>query len=214
MSSLVDKFKSGAGKAAFEADKLRRLQSAQSAIKPMRNDAERLFLEMGKMAYLLYTQGGITQPELRTAGDRLAAVHAQIAAAEAEVERIRSEEYIDPLASSYGLSGLICPKGHGTLAGGAAFCQICGAPGIQPAPPPPAVATMPCRQCGSALSLDARFCPACGTSVERCANCNAALLADALFCAECGTPTGQKPANAPPPATDDDFPDWVVSDNE
>lgn len=42
MSSLVNRFKSGAGKAAFEADKLRRLQGAQSAIKPLRNEAERL----------------------------------------------------------------------------------------------------------------------------------------------------------------------------
>jgi hypothetical protein len=203
MSSLVNRFKSGAGKAAFEADKLRRIQSAQSALKPLRNEADRLYFEMGKLAYLLYTQGAISQPELRTAGERLVEAQAQIAAAEAEVERIRAEEYVEPIYSPSSRSGLICPNGHGTLAGGASFCQVCGAAGVSPAPPPAAAATMPCRQCGNALSLNARFCPACGAIVERCANCGTALLADALFCAECGAPTGARPAAEEP--ADDSF---------
>lgn len=196
MSSLVDRFKSGAGKAAFEADKLRRLQIAQSAVKPLRAESERLFTEMGKLAYLVYNQGGLDKPELLTAGDRLAKIHTQIQEAEAEVERIRAEEYVDPLSAS-SQSGLICPNGHGTLMGGVSFCQTCGTAGVQPAPVPQARATMPCRRCGNALNLDARFCPSCGTPVERCVNCGEALPADALFCAECGTPVA---AATPPPA--------------
>lgn len=201
MSSLVDRFKSGAGKAAFEADKLRRLQSAQSAIKPLRADADRLTHEMGKLAYLLFTQEAITQPELLTAGERLAEMHARIAAAEAEVERIRAEEFVEPLSSAVIGSGMICPNGHGTLLGGASFCQTCGAAGVRPAPPPVARPTMPCRQCGNALDLNARFCANCGTPVDRCVNCDAVVLADAMFCAECGTPVQPK---SPPPA----MPDW------
>lgn len=212
MSSLVDRFKSGAGKAAFEADKLRRVQAAQSAIKPLRGEADRLYMEMGKLAYLLYTQGGISQPELRTAGERLATTQAQIAGAEAEVERIRAEEYVEPLSSTTAGSGLLCPNGHGTLAGGAAFCQTCGAPGVRPAPMPQATATMSCRHCGNALDLDARFCPTCGTPVERCANCNAALLPDALFCAECGTPTSQQAEGDSSFSTDLGSSDWPEQD--
>lgn len=201
MSSIVDKFKSGAGKAAFEADKLRRLQSAQSAIKPLRADADRLTHDLGKLAYLLFTQGDITQPELLTAGERLAEMQARIAAAEAEVERIRAEEFVEPLSSAVTGSGMICPNGHGTLTGGASFCQTCGAAGVRPAPPPAARPTMPCRQCGAALDLNARFCANCGTPVERCVNCDAVLLSGALFCAECGTPVESK---TPPPS----MPDW------
>lgn len=201
MSSIVDKFKSGAGKAAFEADKLRRLQSAQSAIKPLRADAERLFTEMGKLAYLAYSQGGLDRPELLTAGDRLAKIHSQIQEAEAEVDRIRAEEFVEPLSSAITGSGMICPNGHGTLLGGASFCQTCGAAGVRPAPPPAARPTMPCRQCGNALDLNARFCANCGTPVERCVNCDAVLLSGALFCAECGTPVESK---TPPPS----MPDW------
>lgn len=212
MSSLVDRFKSGAGKAAFEADKLRRVQVAQSAIRPLRSEADRLYMEMGKLAYLLYTQGGITQPELHTAGERLATVQAQITGAEAEIERIRAEEYVEPVSSTTAGTGLICPNGHGTLAGGAVFCQICGAAGARPAAPPQPLATMPCRQCGDALRLDARFCPSCGTPVERCANCGEALPADALFCAECGTPTSQQAKSDSSFSTDPGSSDWPEQD--
>jgi hypothetical protein len=214
MSSLVNRFKSGAGKAAFEADKLRRLQAAQSAIKPLRGEADRLYFEMGKLAYVLYTQGGITQPELRTAGERLASIQAQIATAEAEVERIRADEYVESLSNAFTQSGLICPNGHGTLTGGASFCQTCGAAGVRPAPLPLAAATMPCRQCGNALDLNARFCAACGTPVERCTNCGSVLLPDALFCAECGTPTDQQSEDNPPFVTDYDTSDWPEQNSE
>lgn len=186
MSSLINRFKASAGKAAFEADKLLRIQSAQSAIKPLRAEVDRLYLEMGKLAYLLYTQGQIPQPELRTAGERLTEAFAQISAAEAEVERIRAEEYVEPISNEISRSSLICPNGHGALAGGASFCQMCGAAGVQPAPPPTASATTTCQQCGSPLDPDTHFCTSCGAPVERCTSCGAVLLPDAMFCSACG----------------------------
>jgi hypothetical protein len=193
MSTIVDKFKSGAGKAAFEADKLRRLTTAQSAIKPLRGEADRLYYELGKLAYLLYTRRMVDQPELLTAGDRLAEVHARIAAAEEEVERIRAEEFIEPLPSTVTQSGLICPNGHGALVAGASFCQKCGAPGERPKAPP--AAALACRHCGAALEANARFCANCGNAVARCANCGAPLLPGAVFCADCGTPVAAGPAD-------------------
>lgn len=218
MSSLVDRFKAGAGKAAFEADKLRRVQVAQSAIRPLRNEADRLYIEMGKLAYLLYTQGGISQPELLIAGERLTDLQARIAAAEAEVERIRAEEFIEPLPSRMSQSGLICPNGHGTLSAGAAFCQTCGAAGVSPAPPP-VIGPMEARQqCGSQIATDAVFCPSCGAAVERCENCNSVLPADALFCSECGTrvskpPTPEPSPGASPSSSGIDPLDWETQDD-
>ncbi len=161
MSSLVNRLKSGANKAAFEADKLRRGQMVQLAIRPLRSEVSRLYVEMGELAYRLYVQEAISQPELRTIGERLAEVHAQISAAEAEVERIRAEEYIEPPPDETSHNDLICPNGHGVLAEGTSFCQECGAVGRRPVPllPP---ATNPCRQCGNAVGLNMRFCPTCG----------------------------------------------------
>lgn len=163
MSSLVNRFKSSANKAAFEADKLRRVQITQLAIRPLRNEVGRLYSEMGELAYLLYTQEAISHPELCTIGERLAEVHAQISAAEAEVERIRAEEYIEPPPNETSKSGFTCPNGHGVLAEGTTFCQECGAAGMRPVPPPlPPPATMLCGQCGNAVGLNMRFCPTCG----------------------------------------------------
>lgn len=108
--SLVNRFKSGANKAAFEAGKLRRGQVAQLSIRPLRSDVNRLYAEMGELAYQFYTQGEISQPELFIVGERLADAHAQISAIEAEVERIRAEEYVAPPPFD-----LVCPNGHGAL---------------------------------------------------------------------------------------------------
>jgi hypothetical protein len=202
MNSLVDRFKSGAGKAAFEADKLRRLTAAQGAIKPLRGDADRVYFELGKLTYMLHTQGAITQPELLAACARLDDIQTQITQAEAEVESIRSEEFVEPLSNA-GKSELVCPSGHG-----AAFCQTCGAAGVRPT----VRAAAPCGNCGAALEPNAQFCANCGQLVKRCANCSAALLPGAVFCAECGTPVASaaktqapepaRPAASPPPAVE------------
>lgn len=193
MSSLTDRFRSGAGKAAFEADKLRRLTLAQNAIRPLRGDADRAYFELGKLAYLLHTRGAITQAELLTACRGMDDIQAKIAAAEAEVESIRAEEYVEPLSSGLSKGELICPNGHGALSGDASFCQKCGAAGVKPT----VRATVACTNCGTGLEVDALFCAACGTPVRRCASCSAPLLPDAAFCAECGTPAISAPASPP-----------------
>lgn len=51
-----------------------------------------------------------------------------------------------------------------------------------------------CSNCGSSLSNDAKFCPECGTKIERelkCSNCGALLAENAKFCMECGTKVGE-----------------------
>jgi membrane protease subunit (stomatin/prohibitin family) len=65
-------------------------------------------------------------------------------------------------------------------------------------PPPAAQApvqdaapgTAECGNCHAQVQQGAKFCPECGTALQRhCTNCNASLPAGAKFCAECGTPT-------------------------
>lgn len=46
-----------------------------------------------------------------------------------------------------------------------------------------------CNNCGAVVSDTAKFCPECGTKIERelkCANCGALLAENAKFCMECG----------------------------
>ena len=60
---------------------------------------------------------------------------------------------------------------------------------------------MVCSQCGGSAPDGARFCPQCGSSLERtCTACGSSLVAGARFCAQCGTPVA---AEAEPDAAPD-----------
>lgn len=158
MSSFFDKMRSGAGKAAFEADKLRRTTAAQSELRRLRDEMNRAVNLVGRVAFDLHQRGQTSPPELRAACDAAAAVLAQVSAQEAEIERIRNEQYVEPASAAYDPSPLVCPAGHGPLTPGTRFCQHCGQPGV----PPAAAPTIPCPTCGTPLQPDARFCFNCG----------------------------------------------------
>lgn len=191
MSDFFNRVRSGAGKAAFEADKLRRTQAIQLKIRSLNQETEKVYTQVGRVAYTLYQQEQVAQPELKAACDRLAAVFAQIAAHEQEVERIKAEMFVDTAVAGIQY-GHICPNGHGQIAPQDYFCQVCGAKAID-VPPPTGLA---CPHCHAPLQPGARFCANCGQSVplaaatapvsNPCPNCGAPLLPDALFCTECG----------------------------
>jgi predicted amidophosphoribosyltransferase len=202
MSEFFGKLRSGAGKAAFEADKVRRTQTIQLKIRSLNQEAERGHTQVGRVAYALYKQEQIGQPELKAACDQLAAVYAQIAAQEQEVERIKAEVYVDAAVAAIQY-GHICPNGHGQIPPQNGFCQVCGARAIDVSPPVGSA----CPHCHAPLQPGARFCANCGQTVPSsptaaqpitnpCPHCGAPLLDDAAFCTECGhkvTPP------APPP---------------
>jgi DNA-directed RNA polymerase subunit RPC12/RpoP len=192
MSDFFRTIRNTAGKAAFEADKLRRVSAVQSAIKPLREEVNRTITRLGQAAYGLHQAGELAQPELCQICERMDSFYAQINAREKEIEAIRLEEYREPAVLPG--SGLLCPNGHGELPEGSLFCQECGARAISAAPPPAAA----CIHCGAALLPQSRFCPGCGQAVVAatpevesgntvdCPYCNAAVPDDSVFCPECG----------------------------
>jgi len=113
MSSVFSRIRSGASKAAFEADKLRRIASVQSVIKSLKEEITQAFSRAGYVASDLHRTGRITQPELREACERIASLQAQIAAREREIETIRSQAYVEPTRGPQ--YGHLCPNGHGVL---------------------------------------------------------------------------------------------------
>jgi membrane protease subunit (stomatin/prohibitin family) len=94
------------------------------------------------------------------------------------------------------------PPGPGFAGGGPGFTQPqqqapppAQVPAQAPAPAPTAPAgTAPagmteCGNCHSPVQVGSKFCPECGTAMQKhCTNCNASLAPTAKFCAECGTP--------------------------
>lgn len=138
MPGFLDKLKSGADKAAFEADRLVRVNQAQSALKAMQREVEAEVVALGQQALALYDAGTLTQPELLALGPKIDSVRQRIADQEAEVERIRQEKPPDAAA---------------TL------------PEARPEAPAPAPQGRVCSSCRTPVSADVRFCPECGARV-------------------------------------------------
>ena len=65
MNSFFDKMRSGAGKAAFEADKLRRVTSAQAELRGLRDELQKAVAIVGRVAFDLHQRGQVGPPELR-----------------------------------------------------------------------------------------------------------------------------------------------------
>ncbi|MBN1658534.1 MAG: zinc ribbon domain-containing protein [Anaerolineae bacterium] len=148
MAGFLGKLKSGADKAAFEADRLVRVNQAQSALRAIQRELEAEVAALGQQAVELYDAGALTQPELLALAPKIDSVRERIAAQEAEVERIRQEK--PPEAAP-------APEKSATVAPAA------------PEPPPPAPAPVPqghvCPKCQTPLRPDVRFCPECGFRV-------------------------------------------------
>lgn len=206
MDNIFDKFRSGAEKAAFEADKLRRVTAVQGILRSLKSDMEREINQAGQVAFSLHQRRQINQPELLEVCERLAAVQAQIQAREREIEAIRAETYEANMGQQR--YGRLCPNGHGPVPPQNNFCQKCGAKAIEIPPP----AGRQCPNCGVSLAADARFCASCGQQLQKpplpvaaappqnsCSACGAVLLPDALFCAECGHKVQSATVVVPPP---------------
>lgn len=212
MSSLFDRIRSGAGRAAFEADKARRITSVQSTIRSLKDEINQAFFRAGQVAYEAYRQGQVTQPELLQACERLRSLQEQMMAREQEIEVIRNEEFREPARQSQ--YGYLCPNGHGELPSGAMFCPACGSEAIHIPPPSPDEMSVSCSACGAKLGPEARFCPACGSAASppapvpspevppqeledtpvaspppagrHCPQCGSELVSGAAFCPDCG----------------------------
>jgi ribosomal protein L40E len=154
MPRFIDRLKEGAEKAGFEADRLRRLNQAQSSLRTMQREMESKTEDLGRQTLTLYDGGYLTQPELlnscRAEVDRL---RRQIADQEALIERIRHER--TPEAEISALYGHICPSCQIQLPAGTDFCPRCGSKAVDVVSW--AESTRKCRFCGTPVPPGARF---------------------------------------------------------
>ncbi len=145
MPGFLDKLKSGADKAAFEADRLVRLNQAQAAVRSAERDLEAATVALGREALALYDAGALSQPELLATCQRIDSLRQQVASLESGVERVRLEKAPDPSA----------PPGEAE-----------DEPAASQTPAVPVSKTRSCPNCGNALRSGVRFCPECGARVE------------------------------------------------
>lgn len=161
MAELFEGIREGAAKAAFEADKLRRITQIRASIRSLKKKLEQEKKKISDAVLQLYDAGEVTQPELLALCEQLAPLRSQIAEKEAEIKRIRQEKPAE--VPSPALYGHICPRCKTEFPEEVVFCPHCGTR-IEDVPPP---AGFVCPQCNAALVEGAVFCSFCGARVEQ-----------------------------------------------
>lgn len=165
MPSFLDKLKSGADKAAFEADRLVRVNQAQATVRTAQRELEAEMTALGREALALYDGGVLVQPELLAICEKIDGMRQHVSALESEVERIRQEQPPESSAPPEDEAAAEMPEPVRPPAPTPqAPPTATTAPGPQPAAPAPQGRA--CPNCGHPLRPGVRFCPECGTRVE------------------------------------------------
>ncbi|MBN1135959.1 MAG: zinc ribbon domain-containing protein [Anaerolineae bacterium] len=161
MPGFFDKIKSGADKAAFEADRLRRVTQAQGVLNKLKGELTEQVTVIGTRAVELYDGGTLAVPEMQDLFQQLDSLRQQVADQQEEIERIRQEKAPEAPVAAPAPAGLTCPNCHAEVAAGVKFCPNCGSKIEEP----PAPAT--CPNCGAVVPPGSRFCPECGKTIAQ-----------------------------------------------
>ena len=161
MPGFFDKVRSGAEKAAFEADRLRKVNQAQGVLKGFQRELDATVAAWGPQVLALYDAGTLTQPELLATGPQIDELREKITAQEAEIVRIREERPPEPEPE------VVAPPAPPAFPD-----QPQQMDDTARAEPLPAGATATraggrfCGNCGAALPPGVKFCMECGTKAE------------------------------------------------
>jgi hypothetical protein len=154
MSDFFGKLKSGAGKVAFEADKMTRLNKAKGELEQLKRQIDAQFTKLGELYFRRRINMETTGPAYDEICQAVVELERQVAAKDQEVQRIGAEVY--------------APAGTQQPAPAAAAPAQTTPPPPQPGPAveaAPAPAAKFCPNCGKQLGPNAKFCPDCGTKV-------------------------------------------------
>jgi hypothetical protein len=150
MSDLFGKLKAGAGKVAFEADKMAKTQRMKSELDQLTHNLEALYSGLGKAIYAQATTGEpVSVEEWRVKIDEQ---KLRVQAKEKELQAVNAETYQQPGAPPPPRPAPTAPPPPPE-------------PVVPPPPAPEDLAPAPrfCPNCGAQVSAATKFCTECGT---------------------------------------------------
>jgi len=146
MEDLIESAKRAAGaameRAAWEADKLRRVNERQREIDLLRRERMALVEQLVSTVRDLERRGELTQPALKTVAERLRMLEDGIVGGQADIEKIRQETYTP------GSVSVSVQRRDASLGTGSASDR------------------RPCPTCGRSMRLSAAYCSACGARLR------------------------------------------------
>jgi hypothetical protein len=164
MSDFFGKLKSGAGKVAFEADKMARLNRVQGELNQIKKQIETHFTKLGEMVYHQYTNPQGESPSFDAECQAIADLERQAEVKGEDIKRINAENY--------------APQPTAQVA------STPPVPSMPVSPPPAADASAPfqpptpaavdptaaprsrfCPNCGHEVAPNVKFCPDCGAKM-------------------------------------------------
>jgi len=151
MSDFFGKLKSGANKAAFEVDKMSRVNRAQGEADKFKAQINSQISKLGEMVYQKFSKQEAVDPDLVEICQAIAQLQQQVSLKNEEIVKIKAETF-----------------------GAAAPAPAPAAPAPEAAPVEPTVAAPApqaqpearhCPNCGKAVDGGEKFCKECGTKL-------------------------------------------------
>jgi hypothetical protein len=157
MSDFFGKIKSGAGKVAFEADKMNRLNKARSELEKIKNQIQVQFMKLGEMYYTQRANAAVTGPAYDEICQSIVALEDQVESKNRDIQRISAENYApqgtQPAPQPFSGPAQYPPTPISTQT---SFPQT---------PAQAASTTKFCPNCGKEIPVAARFCTECGANL-------------------------------------------------
>lgn len=156
MSDFFGKLKSGAGKVAFEADKMARVNRVQGELGNIKRQIETLKMKLGEMVYQQYINPAAPTPSVEEACMQIVDLEKQVAAKNEEIQHINAEVYTT------------APSAPAPVPAAPAAAPVMEQPAPVEEEIPPveaAPATRFCTNCGKAVAIGVKFCPDCGNKM-------------------------------------------------
>ncbi len=152
MSDFFGKLKSGAGKVAFEAEKMNRLNRAKGELEQLKKQIEAQFSELGELYYRQHATIGTSGQAYDEICQSIVQLEQQVTTKNEDIQRISAETYNAPAPSA----PVVQPADPSPIQ----FNAPQTPKSVQPVP-----ATKFCTNCGKEMAATVKFCPDCGTKM-------------------------------------------------